>query len=71
MELHELLQILACPKCLGSLTALEDGDGIIGLACAACALVYPVREGIPVMLPEDAIDRKTWDNQHPHTTEKA
>ena len=23
--------------------------------CAACALVYPVRDGIPVMLPEEAV----------------
>ena len=34
--------ILACPMCKGSLD-LRDG----GLACARCAAIYPIHDGIP------------------------
>lgn len=59
MALHpELLTILACPKCKGQLTVLGQEEG---LACTACALVYPVREEIPVMLIDEAVPRAKWD----------
>ncbi|MDO5483823.1 MAG: glycine cleavage system protein H [Desulfovibrionaceae bacterium] len=67
MNTEELLQILACPRCLGSLEALScpDAQGAPGqthgFACAACDVVYPVREDIPVMLVEEAIPRPQWD----------
>lgn len=48
---QELLDILACPLCKG---ALEPDPAGARLICPACALAYPVREGIPVMLPEEA-----------------
>ena len=56
----EIRALLACPKCGG---ALRDADGsdagrgsvaAAGLACDRCALVYPVEEGIPVLLVERA-----------------
>jgi hypothetical protein len=47
----ELLEILVCPQCLGALEPLADGTG---LACGRCALCYPVRDGIPVMIPAEA-----------------
>lgn len=51
MELvKELLEILACPKCKGPLLE-SDGD----LVCRACALKYPVRDGIPVLLLDEAV----------------
>lgn len=62
---EELLQILACPRCLGSLTALGRDGGTTGFACAACEVVYPVREEIPIMLVEEAVPRATWDSEHP------
>ncbi len=52
----KLLEILACPKCHGS---LQDLDG--GLACPACTVVYPVCDDIPVMLIEEAISKFDWD----------
>ena len=67
----ELLRILACPKCLGVLTALEENDAPAGFACAACQIVYPVREDIPVMLVEEAIDLPTWNAQHPQAKERS
>jgi uncharacterized protein YbaR (Trm112 family) len=53
----ELLEILACPKCKSSVEPTSDGEG---LACAQCAVVYPVREDIPVMLVEEAIPAARW-----------
>jgi len=61
MKTDEMLDILACPKCGGSLTALPDAAKPEGLACAHCGVVYPIREEIPVMLVEEAIDRTSWD----------
>ncbi|CAN5759842.1 Trm112 family protein [soil metagenome] len=47
-----LLAILACPNCLGSVEHLPDESVI---ACRGeCGLRYPVRDGIPVMLVDEA-----------------
>ena len=56
MNKEELLDLLVCPVCQGKLSHEKDAAGSCqGLVCAACALVYPVRDGIPVMLPEEAV----------------
>lgn len=55
----ELLEILACPKCRGTLTVV---DGEQGLKCEACAVVYPVRDEIPVMLIEEAVPVAAWES---------
>ena len=55
----ELLDILACPKCKGSLEVLGQEEG---LACGACSVVYPIREEIPIMLIEEAVARADWDS---------
>ena len=47
----ELLDILVCPQCKGGVTLLADESC---LTCAACALKYPIQEGIPVMLVDEA-----------------
>lgn len=57
---NELLSILACPKCRGSLTLLRRDDADAGLECAACAAVYPVRDDIPVLLIEEAVPLDAW-----------
>ncbi len=51
MRLHDLIDILACPACKGKLTATEDGAYLL---CSPCGLRFPVREGIPVMLLDEA-----------------
>jgi len=52
MELDsKLLEILACPKCKGN---LELSDNKAGLVCNVCRLEYPIKDGIPVMLLEEA-----------------
>ena len=47
----ELLDILACPACKQRVTLQEDGSALF---CAACGLRYPIRDGIPVMLVDEA-----------------
>jgi hypothetical protein len=52
MAIHpDLLEILACPVCKTPVEPVRDGAG---LRCAQCRRVYPVRDDIPVMLPEEA-----------------
>lgn len=43
--------VLACPRCHG---ALEDDVVQKRLNCSHCRLAYPVRDGIPVMLIDQA-----------------
>ncbi|MFQ5518242.1 MAG: Trm112 family protein [Acidimicrobiia bacterium] len=45
----ELLQIMQCIRCEGGLTEVDDE-----LVCDGCGYRYPVRDGIPVMLEEEA-----------------
>ena len=47
----ELKEILACPKCKGPLAFREEQDEI---RCERCRLAYAIREGIPVMLVDEA-----------------
>ena len=46
---EKLLEILACPQCKGDLE--YTGDQLI---CHACALSYPIRDDIPIMLVDEA-----------------
>ncbi|MCM2356560.1 MAG: Trm112 family protein [Geobacteraceae bacterium] len=48
---EQLLQILVCPGCKEGVTPLEDESALL---CARCGLKYPIRDGIPVMLIEEA-----------------
>ena len=48
----ELLDILACPKCKGDIR-LEDDDKLV---CDVCKKYYPIKEGIPVMMIDEAVD---------------
>lgn len=47
----DLISILVCPQCKGKLE-LEPAEK--SFLCHACCLRYPVREGIPVMLVDEA-----------------
>lgn len=54
----KLLEIIVCPQCHGTLlpraAAVFPDDGG-ELACQGeCGLVYPVRDGIPVLLVDEA-----------------
>lgn len=46
-----LLEILVCPICKGPLDYLKDKQELV---CKADRLAFPVRDGIPVMLEDEA-----------------
>jgi uncharacterized protein YbaR (Trm112 family) len=48
---QELLDILVCPICKTPVKPVADNTG---LKCSTCKRVYPIKDEIPVMLPEEA-----------------
>jgi uncharacterized protein YbaR (Trm112 family) len=46
-----LLEILACPLCKGSLLYRREAEVLV---CRMDRLAYPIRDGVPVMLEEEA-----------------
>ena len=48
----ELLAILRCPACHGDLMERAEPPALV---CASCSLAYPVRDGVPIMLEEEAV----------------
>ena len=47
----KLLDILVCPRCKGKLVYLKKEAELV---CRADRLAYPIRDGIPVMLEDEA-----------------
>ncbi len=45
----KLMEILVCPVSKSSLVQIDDE-----LLCYESKLAYPIRDGIPIMLPEEA-----------------
>ncbi len=62
MALNELFDLLACPKCKGALTLSTDE---LGAVCEACLVVYPIREGVPHLLVEEATALPTVNKDTP------
>ena len=48
---NELLDVLACPKCNGTLEYREADDQLV---CHRCRLIFAVRDNIPIMLLDEA-----------------
>ena len=48
-----LLEILACPNCHAPLQADDEASELV-CTNAECALAYPVRDDIPVLLVDEA-----------------
>lgn len=48
---EELLTILACPACKGNLEPNADRSALL---CLPCAMSFPIRDGIPIMLIDEA-----------------
>ena len=46
-----LLDILVCPLCKGPLIYRKTASELV---CSPCRLAYPIRDGIPVMLEDEA-----------------
>jgi len=47
----KLLEILACPDCKGDIELWEEKARLV---CQKCGKRYPIRDGIPIMLIEEA-----------------
>jgi uncharacterized protein YbaR (Trm112 family) len=47
----ELLDILVCPLCKEPVRPTPDEQG---LKCPKCRRVYPIRDGIPTMIVDEA-----------------
>lgn len=47
----KLLEILVCPLCKGPLVYKKPERELV---CKPCRLAFPVRDGIPVMLEDEA-----------------
>jgi uncharacterized protein YbaR (Trm112 family) len=48
---EELMQKIVCPVCRNAIVALPNDAGF---ECTSCHRVYPVRDGLAVLLPEEA-----------------
>jgi hypothetical protein len=48
---EELLKILACPACKGGILYDKDSERLI---CQRCKRRYSIKDGIPIMLVEEA-----------------
>lgn len=55
----KLLDILACPLCKGPLQYARSQQVLV---CRADRLAYPIRDGIPVMLEEEARQLEPTDS---------
>lgn len=58
---HRLLEIVACPVCNGKLYFNKESQELV---CKVDSLAYPVREGIPVLLENEARPLSV-DETHP------
>ncbi len=45
----DLFDILACPLCRGDMEYSKDKKNLV---CSGCGKRYPIKEGIPVLLPK-------------------
>ncbi len=50
-SMEKIIGILVCPVCKGPLVLQRENSELV---CSPCRLAYPIRDGIPVMLPEEA-----------------
>jgi uncharacterized protein YbaR (Trm112 family) len=46
-----LLDVLVCPRCKGALTHEAEPEALV---CERCGLRYEVREGVPILLVDEA-----------------
>ena len=47
----DLFEILACPVCRADLRYTKDKTSLV---CVKCSQKYPIKQGIPILLPQKA-----------------
>ncbi len=47
----KLIEMMSCPVCRQPVKLTPDNHG---LRCAHCRLIYPIRDGFPVMIKDEA-----------------
>lgn len=57
---HRLLEIVACPICNGKLYYNQEQQELV---CKADGLAFPFRDGIPVLLENQARSLNTQETQ--------
>ena len=68
----EMATLLACPTCRGSGLRLEtrevdDGRILEGdLTCESCGKLYPIRKGIPDLMPQGVMSSAEWQVWQQH-----
>ena len=55
---QDLVRLLACPVCQAGIAPHRER-----LICQGCARVYPVQDGIPILLPDTALGLSTKADQ--------
>ncbi len=48
----KFLAVLACPADDNRPPLRQEGDTLV---CDQCGRIYPIRDGIPILLPEEAV----------------
>jgi len=48
---QDLLELLVCPVCKTPVQLTAQADG---LRCPTCRVIYPIRDGFPVMIKDEA-----------------
>ena len=61
-----LLEVLVCPECKSTMTVDETNSELV---CDDCGLIYPIRDGIPIMLVSAA--RRPDGEPAPESTDEA
>ena len=51
----QLLEILVCPECRTEVDLIQESPEKPGLKCRQCDRVYPIEDGIPIMLVDGAL----------------
>ncbi|WP_119323625.1 Trm112 family protein [Capsulimonas corticalis] len=57
----KLLEILACPACDDRPPLRLEGETLV---CDECHRVYPIHDGIPILLPDEALQPEQTDVNH-------
>lgn len=47
----QIIEIIACPDCKGSLGEININHELRGFFCDSCGIVFPIEDNVPILLP--------------------